>query len=75
MKAQRAAWRAFDDVFRLTTGTGLESRTTRSFANDWLDRTRGEVAPGTWDRYNAVTAGFLRVQLRVCRVMTLSNRS
>src|SRR6266498_5327502 len=58
LKARRVAHRAFEDVLRLTTGTGLENRTTRTFVNDWLERTRGEVAPATWERYNAVANRF-----------------
>jgi integrase len=59
LKARRAAHRAFDDVLRLITGTGLESRTTRSFVEGWKERTRGEVAPATWQRYDAVASSFL----------------
>lgn len=59
VKARRAAHRAFDDVLRLVHGTGLESRTMRSFVEGWKERTRGEVAPATWQRYNAVVSSFL----------------
>ena len=61
LRTQRAARRAFDDVLRMTTGTGLESRTVRSFAADWLARTKGEVALSTWGRYDATTKRFLDV--------------
>jgi hypothetical protein len=47
LRTERAARRAFDDVLRLITGTGLESRTTRSFVEWWKERTRGEVAPAS----------------------------
>lgn len=59
LRTGRAARRAFDDVMRLITGTGLESRTTRSFVEGWLGRTRGEVAHATWQRYDAVASSFL----------------
>src|SRR5262245_25825251 len=59
LRARRAAERAFDAVLRLATGTGLESRTTRGFVEDWLARTKGEVAPATWQRYDAVASRFL----------------
>ena len=59
LKARRAAHRAFDDVLRLVSGTGLENRTTRSFVDGWRERTRGEVAHATWQRYDAVVSGFL----------------
>src|SRR5260221_9114141 len=61
LKAQRATRRAFDDVLRLVTGTGLENRTVRSFVEGWLERTRGEVASATWERYDAVATRFLEV--------------
>ena len=60
LRTQRAARRAFDDVLRLVAGTGLESRTTRSFVDGWLERTRGEVAHATWQRYDAVATAFLK---------------
>lgn len=60
LRTHRAARRAFDDVLRLITGTGLESRTTRSFVEGWLERTRGEVAHATWQRYDAVASSFLK---------------
>lgn len=60
LRVQRAARRAFDDVLRATTGTGLESRSTRNFVDGWLTRTKGEVAPGTWSRYEATAARFLQ---------------
>lgn len=59
LKARRAVHRAFDDVLRLVHGTGLESRTTRSFVDGWRERTRGEIAHGTWQRYDAVATSFL----------------
>ena len=59
LRTERAARRAFDDVLRLITGTGLESRTTRSFVEGWKERTRGEVAHATWQRYDAVASSFL----------------
>ena len=61
LRTQRSARQAFDDVLRATTGTGLESRTVRSFVADWLARTRGEVAMATWGRYDATTKRFLDV--------------
>ncbi|NBV25066.1 MAG: site-specific integrase [Proteobacteria bacterium] len=61
LRVRRAARRAFDDVLRLTTGTGLESRSTRAFVETWLGRTKGEVAAGTWDRYKSVADRFLEV--------------
>ena len=60
LRARRAAQRAFDDVLRATTGRAMESRTARSFVEGWLARTKGEVASGTWHRYNATSARFLR---------------
>lgn len=47
LKARRAAYDAFDDVLRKTTGTGLVSQTTRTFVEAWLERTRGEVSAAT----------------------------
>ena len=58
-RAQRAARRAFDDVLRMTMGAGLESRSTRTFVEGWLERTHGEVAASTWVRYKSVANGFL----------------
>ncbi|TXH17581.1 MAG: site-specific integrase [Hyphomicrobiaceae bacterium] len=59
LRARRAAHRAFDDVLRLVVGAGLENRTTRSLVESWLERTKGEVAPATLQRYEAVASRFL----------------
>jgi integrase len=51
LKAKRAARHAFDFAIRETTGRSLESKTTRGFVQSWLERTKGEVSPSTWDKY------------------------
>ena len=52
LKTKRAARRAFDVIMRQTTGHSLESKTTRGFVTAWLERTKSEVAPGTWVKYD-----------------------
>ncbi len=51
LKAKRAARHAFDFVIRETTGRTLDSKTTRGFIDSWLERTKGEVSPATWVKY------------------------
>jgi integrase len=52
LKAKRAARHAFDFTMRETTGRSLESKTTRGFVESWLERTKSEVSPGTWVKYD-----------------------
>lgn len=51
LRAKRAARQAFDFAFRQTTGRSMESKTVRGFVESWLERTRSEVSPGTWTKY------------------------
>jgi integrase len=51
-RAQRAVRKAFDDLFRKTTGQGLGSKTTRGYITEWLERNRGTLAATTWGKYN-----------------------
>lgn len=51
LKAKRAARHAFDFAVRKTTGRSLESKTVRGCVESWLERTRSEVSPGTWVKY------------------------
>ena len=51
LKAKRAARHAFDFAVRETTGRSLESKTVRGFVESWLERTKGEVSPATWVKY------------------------
>ena len=51
LKAKRAARHAFDFTLRKTTGRCLESKTVRGFIEAWQERTKGEVSPSTWDKY------------------------
>lgn len=51
LRAKRAARHAFDFAFRETTGRSMESKTVRGFVESWLERTRSEVSPGTWVKY------------------------
>ena len=51
LKAKRAARLAFDFTLRETTGRSLESKTVRGFVESWLERTKSEVASGTWVKY------------------------
>jgi integrase len=50
-RAQRSAHKAFDDLFRKTTGQGLGSKTARGYISEWLERNRGTLATTTWDKY------------------------
>lgn len=50
-RAQRAAYCAFDDVLRKTTGAGLGSKTARGYITEWLERNKGTLAATTWDKY------------------------
>ena len=59
VRAKRAAHKAFDDTLRVVTGRGLGSKTARGFIADWLERTRGEVAPATWVKYDKTARMFL----------------
>ena len=59
LRVRHAVRRSFDDVLRLVSGAGLDSRTTRSFVDAWLERTKGEVAPATLQRYESVATRFL----------------
>ncbi len=52
LKAKRAARHAFDFAMRETTGRSLESKTTRGFVKSWVERTKSEVSPGTWVKYD-----------------------
>jgi integrase len=53
LRAQRAARKAFDDVLRKTTGTGLETRTTRGYIDEWLERNQGTLAATTLAKYRS----------------------
>lgn len=59
LKAKRAAHHAFDFTLRQTTGSGLGSKTTRGFIEGWLERTKSEVSPATWAKYDQTTRLFL----------------
>lgn len=52
LKAKRAARKACDAILRRTTGRSLESKTARGFVESWLERTKGEVSPATWVKYD-----------------------
>lgn len=59
MRARRKVTRTFDWALRVATGSGLESKTVRTYVDGWLSRTEHEVAPATWARYRQVAAAFL----------------
>jgi integrase len=59
LRTQRLVRRAFDDVMRRTTGRGLGNKTARGFVQSWLERTRNEVSPATWAKYQKTTELFL----------------
>lgn len=59
LRARRKSTRAFDWALRVATGAGLESKSTRSFFENWLVRTELEVAPATLVRYRQVADAFL----------------
>jgi integrase len=52
LKAKRAASHAFDFAFSKTTGRSFESKTVRGFVESWVERTKSEVSPGTWVKYD-----------------------
>jgi integrase len=51
LRAKRAARLAFDFAYRETTGRSMESKTARGFVESWVERTKSEVSPGTWVKY------------------------
>jgi len=59
LRAKKAARHAFDFTLRETTGRSLESKTTRGYLDAWLVRTKGEVASGTWVKYEQTCKIFL----------------
>jgi len=59
LPARRTAWKAFDSIFRETTGQGMKSETVRCFADQWLASIEGTVAAGTYQRYDVVVKRFL----------------
>ena len=59
LKGKSAATDAFNFVMRMTTGRSLESKTTRGYVKAWLDRTKNEVAPGSWAKYEQSGKLFL----------------
>lgn len=59
LKVKRAAHRAFDFALRQTTGRGLGSKTARGFVEGWIARTKNEVSPSTWVKYDRTGKLFL----------------
>lgn len=59
LRTQRTVRHAFDHILRLTTGTGLGAKSARGFIGEWLARSKGEVKPGTWTRYDSVARAFI----------------
>jgi integrase len=59
LKACRSAHLAFDFALRHTTGSGLGSKTARGFITAWLERTKSEVSPATWAKYNQAADLFI----------------
>ncbi len=59
LAARRGLHRVFDEVLRLATGTGLGGKSVRSFLDGWLARTRGEIEPTTFSKYERVVKLFL----------------
>jgi integrase len=59
LKAKRAAHHAFDFALRHTTGSGLGSKSARGFITHWLTRTKSEVSPATWAKYDQTVRLFL----------------
>jgi integrase len=53
-KTERVVRRAFDDVLRKVSGTGLGSKTVRGYVTEWLERNRGTLATTTWNKYGKV---------------------
>src|SRR5262245_50952171 len=59
LRVRRNIHRVFDSVLRKTVGTGLEGQTTRAYIDLWLGRTKGEVSPSTWAKYDKTARLFL----------------
>jgi integrase len=59
LMARRAAHHAFDDALRMSTGSGLGSKTARGFIEAWVERTKSEVSCATWAKYDQTAKQFL----------------
>jgi integrase len=58
LATRRGLHHVFDEVMRKTAGTGLGGKGVRAFLDGWLARTRGEVAPTSFDKYERVAKLF-----------------
>ncbi|MBI3413900.1 MAG: tyrosine-type recombinase/integrase [Verrucomicrobia bacterium] len=58
LRAQRAARKAFDDVLRKTTGSGLGTKTARGYIAEWLARNRGTLAKTSFEKYQGAAKRF-----------------
>lgn len=59
LKIRSAVHWAFDKALRHTTGRDLGSKTARGFMEGWLERTKCEVSPATWAKYEQTGKLFL----------------
>jgi integrase len=57
-RAERAARKSFDDVLRKTIGSGLGSKTTRGYVDDWLKRNQGTLAGTSYSKYEKTAENF-----------------
>lgn len=59
LSTRRVVHRSFDDVLRLTTGTGLAAKTTRGFLASWVERVQNEISPSSFAKYDQTQRLFL----------------
>jgi integrase len=58
-RVRRATTKIFGDVFRTVHGREIGGASLRAFADSWLKRIQGELAPQSYDKYKQVADSFI----------------